>query len=49
MSGHQALKCEGYARWAHAALQARWPESARNIPLVRSMDVADWRAPFSLG
>ena len=38
-------KCEEYARWAHAALQARWPERARHIPLVR-LDPWNWNAPF---
>ena len=48
MGGHQVSKCEDYARWAHSALQARWPRRAANIPLVR-MDVSNFEAPFSLG
>ena len=47
MSGHQTPKCEEYARWAHSELLARWPERARNIPLL-ALNNFEWHAPFSL-
>jgi hypothetical protein len=45
--GQQEFKCEEYARWAHAELQARWPDRARHIPLV-ALDVFNWEAPLSM-
>lgn len=41
----QFAKCEAYARWAYAQLQARWPSRAVNIPLVE-LDIYDFSRPF---
>ena len=46
--GRQEYKCEEYARWVHAELQARWPDRARHSPLLE-LDVFDWVAPLSMG
>ena len=43
-----ARRCEDYARWAHAELQAAWPLRARNIPLVK-MNVWSFESPFEWG
>lgn len=45
--GRQQAKCEEYARWAHAELQRRWPQRARDIPLLR-LNPRNWTEPFSL-